>query len=72
MFAGLAYNRFSIKEAKAFLEYQNQTGGNIYRELAYIGLEDSRRFLIWNTGTSILGNPTGSMARDKTQSHGSF
>ncbi|MBI5589824.1 MAG: hypothetical protein HY881_05025 [Deltaproteobacteria bacterium] len=50
----LSQNRTTIKEAKAFLERQNQTGGSIYRELAYVGLEDSRRFLIWNTGISIL------------------
>ncbi len=50
----LSKKQITIEDAKAFLEYHNQTGGNIYREVGYIGLEDYHRFLLWNTGTSIL------------------
>ncbi len=50
----MSKNRITIEAAKTYLEYHNQAGDNIYGELAYIGSTDRNRFLLWNTGSSVL------------------
>ena len=50
----MSKNRITIEAAKAYLEYHNQAGDNIYGELAYVGSTDRNRFLLWNTGSSVL------------------
>jgi two-component system, NtrC family, response regulator HydG len=39
---------------KQFLAIHKQTGGDFYRELAYIGIDSARRYFLLNVGPSIL------------------
>ena len=43
----------SKDELKKFLAIHKQTGGDFYRELAYIGVDSARRYFMLNVGPSI-------------------
>ena len=41
-------------DLKQFLAIHKQTGGDFYRELAYIGVDSARRYFLLNVGPSVL------------------
>ena len=41
-------------DLKKFLASHKQTGGDFYRELAYIGVDSARRYFLLNVGPSVL------------------
>ena len=41
-------------DLKKFLAIHKQTGGDFYRELAYIGADSAKRFFLLNVGPSVL------------------
>jgi two-component system response regulator HydG len=43
----------SKDELKNFLAIHKQTGGDFYRELAYIGIDSARRYFLLNVGPSV-------------------
>ena len=42
------------EDLKQFLAIHKQTGGDFYRELAYIGADSARRYFLLNVGPSVL------------------
>ncbi len=42
------------EDLKQFLAIHKQSGGDFYRELAYIGIDSSRRYFLLNVGPSVL------------------
>ena len=50
----LSQDPASKDELKKFLTIHKQTGGDFYRELAYIGVDSARRYFLLNVGPSVL------------------
>ncbi len=49
----LSQKPVSKDDMKQFLAIHKQTGGDFYRELAYIGVDSSRRYFLLNAGPSV-------------------
>jgi two-component system, NtrC family, response regulator HydG len=50
----LSQHPASKDDLKQFLAIHKQTGGDFYRELAYIGIDSARRYFLLNVGPSVL------------------
>lgn len=50
----LSQNPAGKEDLKKFLAIHKQTGGDFYRELAYIGTDSSKRYFLLNVGPTVL------------------
>ena len=50
----LSHHPSGKDDLKKFLAIHKQTGGDFYRELAYIGADSAKRFFLLNVGPSVL------------------